>query len=90
MYPVSQSKSWLQSSVGMTQVSSGGVAPIWLYRDKESGILISEVYLHTFFQCILSFYRKTYFHCPSKFLIKQFGTPYHVAVLPVGDPKTGW
>merc|ERR1719423_169917 len=74
MYPVSQSKSWLQSSVGTLQVFSGGETPSWLYRDRLSGMLTSEVY----------------FHCPSIFLMKLFGTPYQVAVLLVGGPKVGW
>ena len=45
MYPVSQSKSWLQSSVGIVHFSSGGETPSWLYKARESGMLISEVYL---------------------------------------------
>ena len=31
----------------------------------------------------------TYFHCPPMFLMKVLGTPYQVAVLPVGGPSTG-
>merc|ERR550525_1745507 len=69
-----QSKSWLQSSVGIVHFSSGGETPNWLYRARESGMLISDVY----------------FHCPSMFLMKQLGTPYQVRVLLVGSPNTEW
>ena len=100
MKPVS--KSWLQSSVGIVHVSSGGETPSWLYRARESGMLISEVYLRSdkgkrrsestcdSATACNSSPNLTYFHCPLMFLMKQLGTPYQVRVLLVGSPKTEW
>ena len=50
MKPVSQSKSWWQSLVGTLHVCIGGSIPNWLNRDRESGMLISEMYLRFGFQ----------------------------------------
>ena len=50
MWPVCQSKSWWQSSVGTIHVFTGGSIPNWLNRDRVSGILISEMYLRNRFQ----------------------------------------
>ena len=78
--------------MGTCHVCMGGSIPSWLKRERESGMLISDMYLETDDFIVYIFLGNfcTYFQFPLMFLTKELGTPYQVSAFPVGAPNRGW